>query len=209
MKTLLAKLGKILIISLALVVLCGGSLFLAPRPTIADTEENTLAGALDSFLQSTVDTYRAKTKTSFSADLKTLQKTVNELSEQLEKVADPKTDAETRQQLTPKILESQRALQESADSFTRLATESENFDRELDRTARDLLDLVQGTVHPRLTASRESLQAIATAISSLAEDTAGLDPEKVKESIAKVGNRITALNEAIETANRAVKALSR
>ncbi|MEG3439419.1 hypothetical protein V0288_19995 [Pannus brasiliensis CCIBt3594] len=209
MKTLLTKLGKILIISLALVVFCAGSLFLSPRPAMADTEENTLSGTLDNFLRSTVNTYREKTNASFSADLKALQKTVNELSEQLEKVADPRTDEETRQQLTGKILENQRTLQESADSFTRLATESENFDRELDRSARDFLDLVQGSVHPRLTDSRDSLQGIAGAISSLAEDTAGIDTADLKASIARVGNHINALNGAIESANRAVKALSR
>jgi DNA repair exonuclease SbcCD ATPase subunit len=207
MKTVIARLT--LFLTLSLVTL----LWLAPRPAVAKTVENPFAESApsafaESFLHSTLDPYRQETDNAFKTNLKTLQKTVNELSERLEKVADPKTTEEIQKELLDKIAENRRGLQDITASFTELADRAGSLNEETERSLQELVDRFKNQVGPRLNESKDSFTGIAGAISALIEDTTHLNEGDLRAAVLKIGERITALNEAIGTGNQAVKAFT-
>jgi chromosome segregation ATPase len=208
MKTLLPVGKNFLGFFLSLLLLVSGLVLINPPLAIADTGENPIATAVAHFLHSTLDPYQQNTEDSFRNSLKTLQTTVNELSERLEKAADPGTDEETRQQLGEKITENRQALQSAAVTFTGLAERSLDWDGELDRSLEDLVTTVKTRVHPRLTDSQESFTAIAAAISALAEDTGHWNDGNQADTLTQIGERINTLNSAIINGDRAVKAFA-
>jgi chromosome segregation ATPase len=208
MKNLLPVGKNFLGFFLSLLLLVSGLVLINPSLAIAETEDNPIATAVEHFLRSTLDPYRQNTEDSFRNSLKTLQTTVNELSERLEKAADPRTDEETRQQLREKITENRQALQSAAVTFTGLAERSLDWDGEIDRSLEELIATVKTRVHPRLTDSQESFTAIAAAISTLAEDIGHWNDANQADTLNQIGERINALNTAIINGDQAVKAFA-
>jgi NTP pyrophosphatase (non-canonical NTP hydrolase) len=208
MRTLANTIKNLLTVSLAIALCLGGLIFLNPSAGIAATVEETMTRAANDFLHSALQDYRETTEASFSTAWKMLQKNVNELSEQWETVADPQATAEVRQQARQKITDSQKALEDVAQSFTGLAQETEEFHGQLDRALQTLVDRVQGQIHQQLTGSQESFTRITQAISTIAEDTNQVTTEEVGDLLTQVGDHINALSRALDAANQAIKAFA-
>jgi hypothetical protein len=208
MEKIFSRSGNLLCLALSLLIVWGGALFILPVPAGADPGDSSPSETVSAALRSIWEPYRERTAVFFSRDLQELQQAVNGLSERIEKVLDPRTEEGAREISGQEIAAGRASLRDLANSFAGLADEAGALDGELERAARELLELVQGSLHRRLTDQRDALSAIAGGISSFVEDTEEVAREDGKGTIERLGSRIETLNRAIETADRAVKALA-
>jgi ABC-type transporter Mla subunit MlaD len=175
---------------------------------VAATTEEVLTNAAQKFLTSLLNDYTDKTQDAFDGNLKAAKKTVSNLTTLLEKAEkDGKNVNQTK--LAQVIKDSQKQLAELATSFNGLAQKTEDYDNNLENTLENLLKLSRGKVKENFNANENAFKGIAQAISSLADDTdKAAQGKNLFELVGDIGGHIKTLNQAINVADKALKAFA-
>jgi len=177
---------------------------------IAATPEEVITGAAQNFIKSLLNDYNDNTKDAFDDNIKSVKKTVSNLSALLEKAS--KGDKSINENKVAQALkESQKQLGNLAQSFDGLADKTEQYDNQLESTLKNLLSLAQGKVRDNLTTNENAFKGISSAISSLLDDTDKAATAKDKDLFSIVGDlagHVKNLNQAINIADKAIKAFA-
>jgi Mg2+ and Co2+ transporter CorA len=175
---------------------------------IAATTEEVLTNAAQKFLTSLLNDYTDKTQDAFDGNLKAAKKTVSNLTNLLEK-AEKDGKSVNQAKVAQVIKDSQKQLADLAASFNGLAQKTEDYDTNLENTLENLLKLTRGQVKDNFTANENAFKGIAQAIASLADDTDKAAKGKdLFELVGDIGGHIKTLNQAINVADKAIKAFA-
>jgi ABC-type transporter Mla subunit MlaD len=175
---------------------------------VAATTEEVLTNAAQKFLTSLLNDYTDKTQDAFDGNLKAAKKTVSNLTTLLEK-AEKDGKNVNQAKLAQVIKDSQKQLAELATSFNGLAQKTEDYDNNLENTLENLLKLSRGKVKENFNANENAFKGIAQAISSLADDTdKAAQGKNLFELVGDIGGHIKTLNQAINVADKALKAFA-
>jgi ABC-type transporter Mla subunit MlaD len=175
---------------------------------VAATTEEVLTNAAQKFLTSLLNDYTDKTQDAFDGNLKAAKKTVSNLTTLLEK-AEKDGKNVNQAKIAQVIKDSQKQLAELATSFNGLAQKTEDYDNNLENTLENLLKLSRGKVKENFNANENAFKGIAQAISSLADDTdKAAQGKNLFELVGDIGGHIKTLNQAINVADKALKAFA-
>lgn len=175
---------------------------------IAATPEEVITSAAQNFIKSLLNDYNDNTKDAFDDNIKSVKKTVSNLSALLEKAT--KGDKSINENKVAQALkESQKQLGNLAQSFDGLADKTEQYDNQLESTLKNLLSLAQGKVRDNLTTNENAFKGISSAISSLLDDTDKAAKDKDLFSVVgDIAGHVKNLNQAINIADKAIKAFA-
>ncbi|NJO72005.1 MAG: hypothetical protein HC825_10665 [Oscillatoriales cyanobacterium RM1_1_9] len=119
--------------------------------SLSDMMTEAVTSAGKNFLSSVLGEYTKTAESSFNDNFSTAKQTVNELADELERVADPNLKPADRDALLRKISDTQKSLQKIAASFNGLAENTEKFDNKLEGSVEDLLASIKGPVREQFT----------------------------------------------------------
>jgi uncharacterized protein YukE len=170
--------------------------------------DDALTSAGKGFLNAVVGDYTQANNKVYDTTLKSAQDVVNDLAVKLEKAADPNISVSDRKSLVKQINSAQKNLSDLAKSFDGYASDTMEFDSELEDTVQQLLTAVRGDTRKQLNQTESSFRQISKAIANLAADASKVDTDNLSNLLGDFGDNIQSLNQAVALGGKAVKALS-
>jgi len=204
--------NKLIAINRLMTFVIAGFLFLSSvfwgSEALAFQFDDALTSAGRGFLNVVVGDYTQAATKVYDTTLKSAQDVVNDLAVKLEKAADPNISASDRKSLVKQINSAQKNLSDLAKSFDGYASDTKEFDSELEETVQQLLAAVRGDTHKQLNQTESSFRQISKAIAKLAADANKVDADNLNNLLGDFGDNIQSLNQAVALGSKAVKALS-
>ncbi|HIK44820.1 MAG TPA: hypothetical protein IGR64_08000 [Leptolyngbyaceae cyanobacterium M65_K2018_010] len=167
--------------------------------------EDLLTSAGKNYLSSVLEGYTKSSQETYGGALKQAQKLINSLADDLEKAADPDIKVSERTKILKDVNASKTTLADLAASIKGLATDTDNFDQALQKSVEDLLSLVKGDVRTQFKQNKTALEQISSAIAALSDNAAKISESNLTAGLEGFGDKITALNQALELGGQALK----
>lgn len=205
MKKLLNRFSAILISALLVVFITFNT---SGSQALGATTEEMISGAAQNFVKSLLNNYNTTTRGAFDDNSKSLKNTVTKLSDLLEK-AGKDGKGVNQAKVAQALKDSQKQLANLAESFNGLAQKSEEYDNQLENTLENVLSLAKGKVRNNFNANENAFKGISQAISELVNDTnQATKSQDLFSQVGEMGGHIKTLNQAINVADKAIKAFA-